>query len=95
MIKIAKIAEIATISKIATIAATAIIATITKMVKTAKIDKMVNRVAQAIVLSSQTDKFTLATAFSHYFGLKDYKKTKIEFFFAFFHLAQAVQSFTI
>ena len=51
-------------------------------------------VAQAIVLSSQTDKFTWATAFSHYFGLKNCKKTKIEFLFAFFHLAQAIQSFT-
>ena len=53
-----------------------------------------SRVAQAIVLSSQTDKFTWATAFSHYFGLKQDKKTKIENPFAFFHLAQAVQSFT-
>ena len=45
---------------------------------------MIIRVAQAIVLSSQTDKFTWATAFSHYLGLKNYRKPKIKFFFCIF-----------
>ena len=44
-------------------------------------------------LSSQTEKFIWATAFSHYFGVKDIRTTKILKIYAFFHPNQAVQSF--
>ena len=45
-------------------------------------------------LSSQTEKFIWATAFSHYLGLKHIRTTKILKIYAFFHPNQAVQSFT-
>ena len=45
-------------------------------------------------LSSQTEKFIRATAFSHYLGLKHIRTTKILKIYAFFHPNQAVQSFT-
>ena len=44
--------------------------------------------------SSQTEKIMLETTFSHYLGQKHIRKIKIEKFHAFFHLVQAVQSFT-
>ena len=46
-------------------------------------------------LSSQTEKFIWATAFSHYLGLKYIRTTKILKIHAFFHPNQSVQSFTI
>ena len=48
-----------------------------------------------MALSSESDKIIWATAFSHYLGQKRSKKPKIIFLFAFFHLAQAIQSFII
>ena len=47
-----------------------------------------------MTVSFETDKFIWATAFSYYLGLKYCRKSKIEKFCAFFHLAQALQSFT-
>ena len=46
-------------------------------------------------LSSQTEKFIWATAFSHYLGLKYIRTTKILKIHAFFHPNQSVQSFTM
>ena len=37
------------------------------------------RVAQVIGQSPKIDKFTWATTFFHYLGLKHYRKTKIDF----------------
>ena len=53
------------------------------------------RLAQIIVLSSQTTFLVLATSFSHSLGLKYYRKIKIENFQAFFNPAQAFQSFRL
>ena len=52
------------------------------------------RVFQIIVLTSQTEKILWATRFSHYLGQKHYRKQKIEKFYAYFHMAQAILSFT-
>ena len=54
-----------------------------------------SRLAQTIVLSSQTTFLVLATTFSHSLGLKYYEKVKIEKFQAFFNPAQAFQSFRL
>ena len=40
--------------------------------------------------SSETEKFILETTFSHYLGLKQYRKPRIENFYAFFHPVQAL-----
>ena len=44
--------------------------------------------------SSETIFLGLATTFSHYLGLKQCRKPKIENFYGFFHPVQALQSFT-
>ena len=44
--------------------------------------------------SSETDKIMLGTTFSHYLGIKQCRKPKIENFYTFFHPVQALQSFT-
>ena len=44
--------------------------------------------------SSETDKIMLGTTFSHYVGIKQCRKSKIENFYTFFHPVQALRSFT-
>ena len=44
--------------------------------------------------SSETDKTMLGTTFSHYLGIKQCRKPKIENFYTFFHPVQALRSFT-
>ena len=44
--------------------------------------------------SSETDKIMLGTTFSHYLGIKQCRKPKIENFYTFFHPVQALRSFT-
>ena len=44
--------------------------------------------------SSETDKKLLGTTFSHYLGIKQCRKLKIENFYTFFHPVQALRSFT-
>ena len=52
------------------------------------------RLSQTIVLSSQNKNFLLKTTFPDYLGQNHHRKSNFEKLYAFFDLAQAVQSFS-